>query len=217
MKIAILCSDITHPIYPLLQIWAEKHEVLNKIQLVRLKGELLGGDILFLISCHEIIGKDVRDLYKATLLIHASDLPKGRGWSPYIWQIVEGSNQIPVTLIEAGDQVDSGAIWQQLLLVFEGHETCEEINQALFRSEIELMDFAVSNFDKVIPRLQDQREPTYYRKRTPEDSKLDPYRSIAEQFDLIRVADLKRFPAFFDFRGHRYTLSITKVTSNEQS
>ena len=217
MKIAILCSDITHPIYPLLQIWAEKHEVLNKIQLVRLKGELLGGDILFLISCHEIIGKDVRDLYKATLLIHASDLPKGRGWSPYIWQIVEGSNQIPVTLIEAGDQVDSGAIWQQLLLVFEGHETCEEINQALFRSEIELMDFAVSNFDKVIPRLQDQREPTYYRKRTPEDSKLDPYRSIAEQFDLIRVADLKRFPAYFDFRGHRYTLSITKVTSNEQS
>jgi len=217
LKIAILCSDITHPIYPLLQIWAEKHEVLNKIQLVRLKGELLGGDILFLISCHEIIGKDVRDLYKATLLIHASDLPKGRGWSPYIWQIVEGSNQIPVTLIEAGDQVDSGAIWQQLLLVFEGHETCEEINQALFRSEIELMDFAVSNFDKVIPRLQDQREPTYYRKRTPEDSKLDPYRSIAEQFDLIRVADLKRFPAFFDFRGHRYTLSITKVTSNEQS
>ena len=217
MKIAILCSDITHPIYPLLQIWVEKHEVLNKIRLVRLKGELLGGDILFLISCHEIIGKDVRDLYKATLLIHASDLPKGRGWSPYIWQIVEGSNQIPVTLIEAGDQVDSGAIWQQLLLVFEGHETCEEINQALFRSEIELMDFAVSNFDKVIPRLQDQREPTYYRKRTPEDSKLDPYRSIAEQFDLIRVADLKRFPAFFDFRGHRYTLSITKVTSNEQS
>ena len=178
--------------------------------------ELLGGDILFLISCHEIVGKDVRDLYKSTLVIHASDLPQGRGWSPHVWQIVEGKNQIPVTLLEAEDQVDSGAIWKQLLLSFEGHETCEEINQALFLAELELMDFAVSNLDKIVPRQQDQREPTYYRKRTPEDSKLDPDRSIAEQFDLIRVADVNRFPAFFDFRGHRYTLRITKVTSNEQ-
>ena len=217
MKIAILYSDITHPIYPLLQLWTEQHKALHEIQLVQLKVELLGGDILFLISCHEIIGKDVLDLYKSTLVIHASDLPKGRGWSPYIWQILEGSNRIPVTLLEAGGQVDSGAIWKQLILGFEGHETCEEIHQALFQLEIELMDFAVSNFDKVIPRLQDQREPTYYRKRTPEDSMLDPDRSIADQFDLIRVADLKRFPAYFDFRGHRYTLSITKVTNNEQN
>ncbi len=217
MKIAILCSDATHPIYPLLQQWTEQHNALHEVQLVQRKVELLDGDILFLISCHEIIGKDVRDLYKLTLVIHASDLPQGRGWSPHIWQIVEGKNKIPVTLLEAEDRVDSGAIWKQTLINLEGHETYEEINQVLFLAELDLMDFAVSNFDKVVPRQQDQREPTYYRKRTPEDSKLDPYRSIAEQFDLIRVADPKRFPVFFDFRGQLYTLSITKVTSNEHN
>ncbi len=217
MKIAILCSDTKHPIFPLLQDWAEQHNDRHAISLVRYKAELFGGDVLFLISCHEIIGKDVRKLYKSTLVIHASDLPLGRGWSPLIWQIVEGRNQIPVTLLEAEDQVDGGAIWNQILLNFEGHETCEEINQALFMAELELMDFAVSNLDKVEPWQQDQREPTYYRKRMPDDSKLDPNRSIAEQFDLIRVADSKRYPAFFDLRGHRYTLTITKVTSNEQS
>jgi methionyl-tRNA formyltransferase len=214
LKIAILCSDTKHPIFPLLQDWVEQHTARYKFQLVQRKAELLGGDILFLISCHEIVGKDIRDLYKVTLVIHASDLPQGRGWSPHIWQIWEGKNRIPVTLLEAEDQVDSGAIWKQILLNLEGHETYEEINQALFLAELELMDFAVSNFDTVVPRQQDQREPTYYRKRTPEDSKLDPYSSIAEQFDLIRVADSKRFPAFFDFRGYRYTLNITKVTSN---
>lgn len=215
MKISILCSDTVHPIYPLLQRWAEQHNVGHEINLVHRKTELLGGDILFLISCHEIIGKDIRGVYKSTLVIHASDLPEGRGWSPHIWQILEGNNQITVTLLEAEDQVDSGAIWKQTLIDLEGHETYEEINQALFLAEFELMNFVVDNFEIIVPREQDQRTPTYYRKRTPEDSKLDPNRSIAEQFNLIRVADSKRFPAFFDFRGHRYTLSITKVISNE--
>ncbi len=217
MRIAILCSDISHPVYPLLHQWAKQHTAEHVVQLAQRKVDLLGGDILFLISCHEVVGQDVRRLFKASLVIHASDLPQGRGWSPHIWQILEGKSQIPVTLLEAEDQVDSGAIWSQTTLNLEGHETCEEINQLLFRAELELMDFAVSNFDKVVPRQQDQREPTYYRKRIPEDSKLDPYRSIAEQFDLIRVADAQRFPAFFDYRGHRYTLSLTKVRQNEQS
>lgn len=217
MRIAILCSDATHPVYPLLQQWAKRHAAKHEIKLVQRKTELLDGDILFLISCHEIVGQDVRKLFKVSLVIHASDLPQGRGWSPHIWQIVEGKNAILVTLLEAEDQVDSGAIWTQTMLNLEGHETYEEINQLLFLAELELMDFAVNNFGKVVPRQQDQRKPTYYRKRTPEDSKIDPYRSMADQFDLIRVADPGRFPAFFDFRGHRYTLSIIKVRQNEQS
>lgn len=215
MKIAILCSDITHPILPFLRNWVEQNIARHEVSLVQRKADLQGGDILFLISCHEIIGRDIRDLYRSTLVIHASDLPEGRGWSPHIWQILEGRNRILLTLLEAEDQVDSGAIWTQIPLNFEGHETYEEVNDILFFSELELMDFAVACIDKVMPRRQEQRAPTYYRKRTPEDSKLDPNRTIAEQFDLIRVADSARFPAFFDFRGHRYTLSISKVKPDE--
>jgi methionyl-tRNA formyltransferase len=52
--------------------------------------------------------------------------------------------------------------------------------------------------------------PTYYRKRIPEDSRIDPCGSIAGQFDLLRVADPERYPAFFDFRGHRYEIRLIK-------
>lgn len=215
MRITILCSSLEHPIFPSLRDWAGRHAAGHQVQLVQRKAELSGGDILFLISCHEIIGKDVRAKYRATLVIHASDLPLGRGWSPHIWQILEGARQFPVTLLEAEDQVDSGAIWSQVMLKFEGHETYGEINQALFAAELELMDFAVNNLETVEPKPQDKREPTYYRRRTPQDSQLAPERSIAEQFDLMRVADPQRFPAYFDMRGHRYVLNITKVAGNE--
>jgi methionyl-tRNA formyltransferase len=169
-----------------------------------------------LISCHELIREDVRSRYSATLVIHASDLPQGRGWSPHIWQILEKSKLIKVTLLEAADAVDSGAIWAQADLQLDGHETFDEINSKLFAAELSLMDFAVLNLGVVVPRPQDARTPTSYPRRAPADSRIDPQRSIAEQFDLLRVADPVRFPAFFELHGHRYLIHITKDKQHGQ-
>lgn len=215
MRISILCSDPFHPVFPWLERWVASHRDAHDVQLSLGKDELVGGDILFLVSCHEVIRRDVRARYGATLVIHASDLPSGRGWSPHIWQVLEGKKEIPVTLLEAEDAVDSGAIWAQAKLHLEGHETFEEINAKLFDAELELLDFAVANYGAITPWQQDGREPTIYRKRTPEDSRIDPDQSLAEQFDLLRVADPRRFPAFLEFRGHRYLIHITKDRRNE--
>jgi methionyl-tRNA formyltransferase len=72
------------------------------------------------------------------------------------------------------------------------------------------MNHALEVAGSATPKPQDDRAPTYYRRRTPEDSRLDPQRSIAEQFDLLRVVDPDRFPAFFDLCGHRYVVRIEK-------
>lgn len=212
MKIDILCSTSEHPIYPRLQDWFMKQSVKHDVRLLQRSRDLgeSGGDILFLISCHELIPQTLRQRYRACLVIHASDLPQGRGWSPLVWQILAGNKTITVSLLEAADPVDSGAIWHKVQIHFEGHELCDEINAALFDAELSLMDFAVENFGTIEPQPQ-VGEPTYYRRRIPEDSRLDVHRSIAEQFDLLRVADEKRYPAFFDYRGHRYNVIIKKA------
>ncbi|MEH2610394.1 formyltransferase family protein [Bradyrhizobium sp. AZCC 1693] len=216
MKVSVLCSSTTHPVYPHLGRWVRGAAANHAVELVRQKSELTGGDVLFLISCHEIILPDDRQKYGATLVIHASDLPEGRGWSPHIWQILEGKNRIVVSLIEAQDPVDTGAIWAQRHLVLEGHELSDEINEALFAIELELMDHALTIIGSGKARPQDDRPSSYYRRRTHEDSRLDPSRSIAEQFDLLRVADPQRFPAFFDLRGHRYFVRIEKAGASDE-
>ena len=210
MKISVLCSSKLHPVYPHLQTWANNVGAQHDVELVQQKAELTGGDILFLISCHEIISLHDRQKYGTCLVIHASDLPEGRGWSPHVWQILEGSNDMVVSLIEARDEVDTGPIWAQRHLLLEGHELHGEINSQLFAIELDLMNHALEIAGSAIPKPQDGRTPTYYRRRKPEDSRLDPHRSIAEQFNLLRVVDPNRFPAFFDHRGHRYLLRIEK-------
>ena len=47
------------------------------------------------------------------MVLHVSDLPRGRGWSPYIWELINGATFIKVSLIEAKEEVDAGQIWLQ--------------------------------------------------------------------------------------------------------
>ncbi|HVX76409.1 MAG TPA: formyltransferase family protein [Bradyrhizobium sp.] len=216
MKVSVLCSSESHPIYPYLEAWVKNVDAVHQVELVREKAELTGGDILFLISCHEIISQQDRQKYAASLVIHASDLPRGRGWSPHVWQILEGKDKITVSLIEAEDKVDTGAIWAQRHLKLEGHELNDEINDKLFAIELDLMNHALESVGSGSPVPQDDRPPSYYPRRKPEDSRLDPYRSIAEQFDLLRVADPERFPAFFDLRGHRYLVRVEKAGAADE-
>lgn len=210
MKISVLCSNPDHPVYEWLQIWCKKKEQTHKIELVNKPESLSGGDVLFLISCVEYIFSDIRDKYGASLVIHASNLPEGRGWSPLVWQVLEDKNEIVVSLLEADDSIDSGRIWARKKFFLEGHELVDEINNKLFKVELELMDYALDNFEKIKPEEQKDENATYYRKREPEDSRVDPERSIASQFDLLRVCDPERYPAFFSFRGCEYEIKISK-------
>lgn len=213
MKITLLCSDEQHPVNSHLVQWIQLNRDTHEIAFVRKKNELPGGDILFLISCSEIVRAVDRDMYRSCLVLHASNLPQGRGWSPHIWQIIAGEQEITLSLLEAEDKVDSGRIWSQTTFPIPKHALWNEINELLFDAEIELIDFAVQNFESVVPRPQKPEvEPTYYLRRTPEDSRIDPEASIARQFDQIRVCDPQRFPAFFELHGHRYKISLEKVS-----
>jgi len=51
------------------------------------------------------------------------------------------------------------------------------------------------------------------RKRVPDDSRIDPNESIAKQFNLLRLADAKRYPAFFEYLGVKYVIKIEKEKS----
>ena len=211
MKIVILCSSPDHPINKVLCNWKKTmtlkgHEIL----IVRNKEQLQEGDILFLVSCHEILSSNERNKFKKALVLHASDLPDGRGWSPHVWQILEGANKITVSLIEASDEIDKGKIWLKEKFNLDGHELFCEINEKLFATELSLMTQAVNNFDNITPQEQVKNNGTYYRKRVPDDSELDPSKSILEQFDLMRVADHERYPAYFHHRGKKYYLKLYK-------
>ena len=216
MKVTILCSSATHPVNQALEAWARAHAGRHETEIVRSRDELKGGDLLFLVSCTDILSGEELARYGHAFVLHASDLPKGRGWSPHIWSIIGGADQVTVTLLEADVEVDKGAIWKKERVSIPKHALHDEINSLLFDAELRLMDFALSAIDGHRPEAQDPEiEPDYCRRRTPRDSELDPDRSIAEQFDLLRVCDPERYPAWFRLRGHTYKVVLEKMDEDE--
>ncbi len=211
MKISILISDGEHPVVPALRDWSEQQRRSgHSVDMVFSSKDLGGGDVLFLVSCNEIVGPDTRAGYGATLVLHASNLPEGRGWSPYIWAVLGGADRVHVCLLEAAEPVDTGDIWLRGSFPLEGHELLAEIHDRLFAVELELMSQAIDTWDEIRPEPQHRIEPATLPRRSPADSALDPALSLAAQFDKIRVADPERFPSFFDYRGHRYKVTIEK-------
>lgn len=212
MKIAILCTDPRHPVNAWLERWAEERRAeAHDVTLARDWRALQGGDLLFLVSCHQIVGAAVRAGFGHTLVLHASALPQGRGMSPHVWQILQGADRLTVTLLDAVDELDRGDIWHQVEIAFQGTELHDEIHALLFDAELALMTWAVHHVPGGRPRPQPAGEGSYFRKRVPEDSRIDPQRPLAEAFDLLRIADPDRYPAFFEHRGQRYKLRIEKM------
>lgn len=210
-RVSVLCTDPRHPVNTWLEPWAERTcKRGHDVAILRDYKDLRDGDFLFLVSCHQIIRKDVREHFRHTLVLHASDLPKGRGMSPHIWTVVSGGEELVLSLLNAEDALDSGDIWTQNRIPLEGTELHDEINRLIFDAEIELMDWALENCDRTQPRPQ-SGEPSFFRKRSPEDSRIDPEASIVSQFNLLRVADPERYPAFFDHRGQRYRIRLEKM------
>lgn len=177
--------------------------------------EIVDVDIVFYIGCIRISPPHVLARAKRNLVVHESDLPKGRGMSPLTWQIIEGESEIPICLLEAADAIDAGPVIYRDRMYFEGHELIDELRYGQAQVTMDLCRRFLSESEPVSGTEQ-SGAASIYQRRTPEDSALDPEISIAKQFDLLRTVDNNQYPAFFDLNGHRYKLQITKVESDEQ-
>ncbi|MCC7250952.1 UDP-glucuronic acid dehydrogenase [Hyphomicrobium sp.] len=185
-------------------------------RLVRTHADIASGGVAFFLGCTKIAKPETLARNHKNLIVHASDLPEGRGFSPMTWQILEGKDQIPVCLLEAALGVDSGPVVAKAWVSYEGHELNDELRAPLGDIHIALCERYLAA--ELPPEGEEQKGiVTTYARRRAEDSRLDPHKSLAVQFNLLRVVDNDRYPAFFELRGHLYTLRIEKQKIQEES
>lgn len=174
-------------------------------------------DILFILSYHKIIEQKYLKKNRHNIVIHASNLPSGKGWAPLFWQVIEGKNSITFSMFEASDGVDNGDIYMQQTLELDGFELNKELREKQAQFIIQMCYDFIENYEKYkIPHKQIGQE-SFYKKRGIEDSKLDINKSIKEQFNLLRTVDNIYYPAFFEIEGHKYKLTIEHMENNNEN
>ena len=209
MKIQILTDNPNSWIVPFISdLKNELEKNGNTVTHLLKPSDVKKGDVLILLSCENKFSN--LQLNKYNLVVHESDLPKGKGWSPLTWQVIEGKKRIPITLFEATENIDAGNIYLKEFIELDGTELIDELRakQMYFTSSM-IVKF-VSSPNKYPPIAQ-TGESTFYQKRTMVDSKLDIDKSIKSQFSLLQVCDNERYPAYFELNGIRYSLKINKI------
>ena len=176
----------------------ENHEKLEK------------GDVLYILSYLKIIPKKYLGLHDMNLVIHGSDLPKGRGFSPLSWQISEDSRVIVFTLFEAKDEVDSGDYYMKREMELDGTELFHEWRSKCANFVAEMALEFLDNKDSHPPSSQ-SGETTFYPKRGEADDEVLPEHSLEMIFDKLRASDSDRYPVWFRFRGRKYSLRMDGI------
>jgi UDP-2,4-diacetamido-2,4,6-trideoxy-beta-L-altropyranose hydrolase len=178
---------------------------------------LAAGDVALFLSLSRLVAADFRSRHAHNLVVHESALPHGRGWSPLTWQVLEGKQEIPVTLLEAVDAVDAGDIYAQTRIQLQGGELVHELRDVQAAATLQLCRDFVGRYPFSLASARPQLgAASVYPRRQPADSRLDPDKTLREQFNLLRVCDPDRYPAFFELAGRRYEVR-TAVSSVETS
>lgn len=169
-------------------------------------------DIVFILGYTRILPTQFLRKNRLNLVVHESDLPQGKGFSPVQWQILEGKSEIKITLLEATTKVDSGDIFLQKKLQFNGTELYDEIREIQAKGTFSI----INEFLKDYPNIEQKKQvgpESFYPRRTKYDGELDISKTIEENFNLMRIGNNQSWPSFFYYRGNKFTIKIFKDNS----
>ncbi len=178
----------------------------NEVVVYRQIQEIDGGDILFILSCDRIFKKEALAKFKSNIVIHASDVPQGKGWSPASWQVEDGCNKVPITLFEAAEGLDSGDWYIKDVVELDGTELIAGVRYKLF---LTLQRMAITFLEKYPMPAHPQTGPeSFFARRNEKNQAIDINKPIKDLFNKLRVCDNERYPAHFCINGKEYILKI---------
>ena len=166
-------------------------------------------DLVFPLSYTKILSEEFIKKNGLILIVHASKLPKDKGFAPVQNQILKNKNKIYISLIKADKKVDCGPIYLTDFFTLADTDLSEEIRFKQGKAVLKIIKKFLVKYPKV--KCVDQKgRGNFNKRRKSADSELNINKSIKSQFNLLRVCDNEQYPSFFKYKKHKYIIKIYK-------
>jgi methionyl-tRNA formyltransferase len=168
-------------------------------------------DILLSVGFRYLIPKNIFSLFRYSINIHPSLLPKYKGAYSGFAVIENGEKETGITAHFIDEGVDTGDIINQIKIPINIYDTIDTINKKLLYIEPDFVIHTllmIKNNNIVIlkqPKLDN--ETIYNKKRKPEDSRIDPNKSLIELLPKIKSCS-EKFPAYFEIDGVKIKIKL---------
>ena len=144
------------------------------------------------------------------ILFHMTDLPYGRGGSPLQNLIASGVTQTMVSAVRMTGEIDAGPIYLKQPLALEG--SAGDIFRRLSVIVFDMIGKIVVSHPQPVAQTG---TPTYFKRRTPEQSVLPEAVIVRDIYDHIRMLDADTYPrAFLDLGRWRLEFSEAELGSD---
>jgi methionyl-tRNA formyltransferase len=138
---------------------------------------------------------------------HAAPLPFGKGGSPIQNLISRGFSETKLTAFRMKSGFDDGDIYLQRDLSLSG--SAHEIFLRIAKLTASMIEEMIGSWPTPVPQVG---EPVTFRRRTPEQSRVDAACDIKQIYDHIRMLDAPEYPkAFVEIEGMRIEFGEAKL------
>ena len=172
-------------------------------------------DVTFVVGWQRIVPGEILDSMSIGCFgMHGSsmDLPLGRGRSPMNWSIIEGRKYFYTNLFKYDSGVDAGDVLDTFKFDITHRDTSETMH---FKNTLSMKYLIDKNLDRLLSgdfKLKKQKDikPTYYPKRTPNDSLIDWDMGVYEIERFVRAVT-KPFNGAFSFLDEKVIIYDSQV------
>lgn len=185
---------------------------LNKkyiFKVVKNPNSIINQDIVFVLNYTKILSEKFLLKNKLNIVVHASKLPKDKGFSPVQNQVLRGKNIVDIALIEMVKKVDSGDIFLKDKFKLKHTDLIQEIKEKQAFASLKI----IKKFLLKYPNVQKQKQvgkESFNKRRNFWSNKLDINKSIKSQMNIFRIGDNENYPCFFEYKKKIFKLKIYK-------
>ena len=140
-----------------------------------------------------IIPSEIHEAFEC-VIFHMTDLPYGRGGSPLQNLILRGHQETQVSALRCVAEIDAGPVYMKRPLSLYGSAS------EIFVRAADVIQEMIEDIVRTEPLPKPQNgEPTFFRRRTPEQSNLLEANlvTLKDFFDFIRMLDAPSYPLAF--------------------
>lgn len=195
----------------------EKYAGIHEFMLVEKKENLdynrlvtFSPDYIFFPHWSYIIPDNIWNNFEC-VVFHMTDLPFGRGGSPLQNLIVRGYKETKISAIRVVGELDAGPVYlkQDLLLKGSAEDIFYEASKIIFEK---MMPYIINNQPTPVQQIG---EPVLFKRRTPEQSRLEPKMASREIYDQIRMLDAEGYPnAYIEFGNYRLDFCHAELSND---
>lgn len=147
-------------------------------------------DVVFCLGWSWLLPERILNLPpRGVIGYHPAPLPRGRGRHPIIWALALGLEETGSTFFVMDDGADSGPIISQTRVAIDPQDDAGSLYRKIEVVALEQLDHLVPDMiaDRMIVRPQDETNASYWRKRSPEDGRIDWRMSARSVHNLVRA------------------------------